>query len=209
MAYIIFDFDGTLADMKRLIMEVGNEIAAKKGWPAVDEATYQELSKGNIKDGLKHLGIPLREVPFALLQARRMLMLRTGEIELFPGIHDLVEALRQAGHELFVLSTNSRKLIQAVLVRHELDDKLTVLPSSGLFGKAPALKRFMRSRRASKQEVWLIGDELRDMEAAKRAGVHHIAVTWGLQHPDTLRGAHPEFVVDKPQQITQLVKNAV
>ncbi len=201
MAYIVFDFDGTLADMKRLLMEVGNEIAAKKGWPTIDEATYQQLRKGNIKDGLKHLGIPLREVPFGLLQAKRMLAHRSGEIELFQGIHELVTYLHYSGHELFVLSTNSRKLIYAVLERHKLSEQLNVLPSSGLFGKAPALKRFMRSQRVDKKDVWYVGDELRDIEAAKKAGVHSIAVTWGLQHPDTLRAAQPTFVADEPQQI--------
>jgi phosphoglycolate phosphatase len=208
MAYIVFDFDGTLADMKSLIMEVGNEIAAKKGWPPVDEATYQELSKGNIKDGLQHLGIPLRDVPFALIQGKRMLSRRVDEINLFPGIPELVTGLRASGHELFVLSTNSRKLIKTVLVRHKLADKLTVLPSSGLFGKAPVLKRFMRSRKLPKQAVWVIGDELRDIEAAKRVGVQSIAVTWGLQHPDTLQAAKPTFVVDTPQQIAAYLRNA-
>lgn len=205
MAYIIFDFDGTLADMKRLIMEVGNEIAARKGWPAVDESTYRELSKGNIKDGLKHLGIPLYEVPFALLTARKMLALRTDEVELFPGIGKLVDDLIAKGHELFVLSTNSRRLIQDVLKKHGLEEKLAVLPSSGLFGKAPALKRFMLGRRVSKSAIWLIGDELRDVEAAKKAGVRSIAVTWGLQHPDALRSAKPDFVADKPFEISRII----
>ncbi len=202
MAYIIFDFDGTLADMKQLFMEVGNEIAAKKGWPPVDEATYQKLRKGNIKEGLKHLGIPFRDVPFVLLQARKMLGLRSGEVEMFKGVHELIASLQASGHELFVLSTNSRKLIHSVLERQKLGDKLVVLPSSGLFGKAPAIKRFMRSRKANKKDVWYVGDELRDIEAAKKAGVHSIAVTWGLQHPDTLKAANPTFVANTPQDIS-------
>ena len=40
MAYIIFDFDGTLADVKALLLEIGNEIAVKKGWQPIDSATY-------------------------------------------------------------------------------------------------------------------------------------------------------------------------
>ncbi|HSX23756.1 MAG TPA: HAD hydrolase-like protein [Candidatus Saccharimonadales bacterium] len=202
---IIFDFDGTLADMKSLIMEVGNEIAVRRGWAPVDEATYQELSRGSIREGIKRLGIPLREIPFGLMEGKRKLSRRAHEIELFPGIHELVDSLVAAGHELFVLSTNSRKLIRTVLERHGLLDKMTVLPSSGLFGKASALRRFIRSRRAARETVWLIGDELRDIEAAKRARIQCVAVTWGLQHPDTLRAAKPSFVVDTPQQILQII----
>jgi phosphoglycolate phosphatase len=207
MAHIIFDFDGTLADMKRLLMEVGNELAVRKGWKPIDEATYQELSRGSVMQGIKHLGIPLRELPLGLLEGKRKLNLRAHEIELFPGISELINSLHAAGHELFVLSTNSRKLIQTVLQRHNLADKITVLPSSGLFGKTAALKRFLRSRRLARDSVWMIGDELRDIEAAKRAKINGVAVTWGLQHPDTLRAAKPAYVVDTPMQILSLIQN--
>lgn len=201
MAYIVFDFDGTLADMKALLIEVGNEIAARKGWKSVDETIYQELSRGSIREGLKRLGIPLRDVPYLILQGRRKLALRADEIELFPGVHELVRELHAAGHKLFVLSTNSRKLIQSVLERNGLADNMTVLPSSGLFGKAPALKRFMRGHKLATQGVWVIGDELRDIEAAKRVGVRSIAVTWGLQHPDVLLAAQPTLLANKPKEI--------
>ncbi len=201
MKYVIFDFDGTLADMKSLFLEIGNEIGSKKGWPKVDEKFYEKLRKGNIKDGLKTLGVSYRDVPYALVQAKRMLALRTNEIELFHGIPELIAQLHAEGIEICVLSTNSRKIILSVLGRYNLLDKINVLPSSGLFGKAPVIKRFTRSKRASKSDVWYVGDELRDIEAAKKAGVNSIAVTWGLQHPSTLKSAKPTYVVDKPQQI--------
>lgn len=203
MKYVIFDFDGTLADMKALFLEIGNEIGAKKGWPKVDEKVYQKLRKGNIKDGLKTLGVSFREVPYALVQAKRMLALRTDEIKLFKDIPELITRLHSEGFELYVLSTNSRKIILSVLESYKLLDKINVLPSSGLFGKAPVIKRFTRARRANKSDVWYVGDELRDVEAAKKAGVNIIAVTWGLQHPDTLKSAEPTIVVDNPQQIVK------
>ena len=201
MAYIVFDFDGTLADIKMLMLDIGNNIAANHGWPAIDEATYQELSRGSIRDGLKRLKIPLREVPFAAMEGKKMLMSRTDEIQIFPGIPEVIEKLRTSGHKLFVLSANSQKLIIDVLNRHKLGDQITVLPSSGLFGKAASLKRFMRKYRANKSEVWLVGDELRDIEAAKRAGVQVMAVTWGLQNPETLKAANPTCIVSNPNEI--------
>jgi len=208
MAYIIFDFDGTLADVKALLLEIGNEIAVKKGWQPIDSATYERLSRGSIREGLKSLGIPFRDVPFLLVVGKRMLGERANEIGLFTGISELLKELHADGHELFVLSTNSRKLIQTVLAKHKLADQMIVLPSSGLFGKAPAIKRFMRSHKASKNDVWYVGDELRDVEAAKKAGVQSIAVTWGLQHPDSLRAATPNFVVDRPAEILASVSSS-
>ena len=80
-----------------------------------------------------------------------------------------------------------------------------MLPSSSIFGKAGALKMLIRRHRVAKSDVWMVGDELRDIEAAKKAGINCIAVTWGLQHPDTLKAAHPTYVVDSPGQILNCV----
>lgn len=201
MAYIVFDFDGTLADMKQLILEVGNEIAAKKGWQQIDEAMYQQLRRGSIRDAIKKFGIPLREIPYVLFEGKRLLAMRTADIHFFTGITELINGLHAAGHSLFVLSANSQKIIQEVVRRHGVADQITVLPSSSIFGKAAALKRFIRKYKLSKNDVWMVGDELRDLEAAKRAGTRSIAVTWGLQHPDTLKAAKPTVVVSQPQEI--------
>jgi phosphoglycolate phosphatase len=205
MAYIIFDFDGTLADMKQLLLEVGNEIAVKRGWPPVDEAMYDRLSRGSIVDGIKQLGIPLHELPYLLIEGKRRLSKRTGDIKLFPGIDTLIQDLSGAGHQVVVLSTNSRKLIQEVLERNGLASMAEVLPSSSLFGKATAIRRFIRRRRLGADQVWMVGDELRDIEAGKKANVHTVAVTWGLQHPDTLRAVAPDFIVDQPKQISHYI----
>ena len=204
--YIIFDFDGTLADVKKLMLEVGNEIAKKHGWPKIDEKIYQELSRGSIRDGLKKLKIPLRDVPFAALEGKRMLINRADEINLFKGIHELIDELNKKDFKLFVLSANSHKLIVDVMNRHKLSDKITVLPSSGLFGKAASIKKFIRKNKTNKSMVWLIGDELRDIDAGKRAGVNVIAVTWGLQNPDTLIAASPTAIANNPPEILKILE---
>lgn len=207
-SYIVFDFDGTLADMKQLILEIANEIATKRGWQTVDDAMYDKLRRGSVREGIKMLNLPLRELPFLLLEGKRMLSLRTGDITFFAGIVDLINHLHTAGHELYVLSANSQKIIQETVDRHGVGDKLTVLPSSSIFGKAGALKKFIRKQKLNKDDVWMVGDELRDMEAAQKAGTHSIAVTWGLQHPDTLRAALPTFVVDKPADIASCLQQS-
>ena len=49
-----------------------------------------------------------------------------------------------------------------------------------------------------------VGDEARDMEAARRAGVHSVGVTWGFNNRSALEKANPEKLVDKPKDLLKL-----
>ena len=49
-----------------------------------------------------------------------------------------------------------------------------------------------------------VGDETRDVEAARKAGVQIIAVGWGLNSRASLLLQNPDFIVDSPEELTQL-----
>jgi phosphoglycolate phosphatase-like HAD superfamily hydrolase len=46
------------------------------------------------------------------------------------------------------------------------------------------------------REVWAIGDDPKDIQAAHAAGVHSVAVTWGSADPSALRAASAESIFD-------------
>jgi phosphoglycolate phosphatase len=74
-----------------------------------------------------------------------------------------------------------------------------------LFGKGKALKRILRAERLTRSELLYIGDELRDVEAAKKAGVRVAAVTWGFQKTELLRTGTPDYLVSDPNELVNLV----
>ena len=77
-----------------------------------------------------------------------------------------------------------------------------------LFGKGKALKRILRAERLHRDEVLYIGDELRDIEAAKKAGVRVAAVTWGFHTAELLRTGAPDYVVDDAKELVSLVTSS-
>lgn len=46
-----------------------------------------------------------------------------------------------------------------------------------------------------------VGDEVRDIEAAKRAGVPVVGVAWGFQTAKALESARPQFVAKTPEDL--------
>ena len=77
-----------------------------------------------------------------------------------------------------------------------------------LFGKGKALRRIVRAGRLGRPEVLYVGDEVRDVEAARTAGVAAAAVTWGFHSESLLRGSGPDHVLTAPTELLTLVGSA-
>lgn len=204
---IVFDFDGTLADSFVVMLQIYNELAESRGMRAVAEVDWLELRKGTIAKGLKWTGAKPMQLPGLLSQGLKLVEARTADIKLFPDMIPVIHSLAKDGYQLFVLSTNSQALIQDVLNKHGIGQEITVLKSSRVFGKAAALKKLIRFYKLQPADVWMVGDEVRDMLAAKRAGVHPVAVSWGFQPAETLQALGGVILVKQPKDILTLISN--
>lgn len=202
---VILDFDGTLADSFEVMLQIYNELAEARGMRKVTSDDWPELRKGTIAQGLKWTGAKPYQLPGLLAQGLKLVEARTSEIKLFPEMITTVKTLANQGCKLFVLSTNSQHLIQEVLNKHGIGQELEVLKSSRVFGKASAIKKLIRSHNLEVENTWMIGDEVRDMVAAKKAGVHALGVAWGFQPKETLEAVGGVTIADSPSEIINIV----
>ena len=91
-----------------------------------------------------------------------------------------------------------RACLRAAGVEHHFD---FVVGYPKLFGKAKALRRILRRERIDRAEVLFVGDELRDVQAGRKAKVPTVAVTWGFHAEGLLAGGGPTFVVRQPGEL--------
>ncbi len=63
----------------------------------------------------------------------------------------------------------------------------------------------MRRHRVAPEQVVAVGDEERDVTAAREAGIASIAVSWGLARRPALEAAHPTAIVDAPAELERLI----
>jgi phosphoglycolate phosphatase len=52
-----------------------------------------------------------------------------------------------------------------------------------------------------------VGDETRDIDAAREAGVQCAAVTWGIHSRQVLQKHAPAAIIDKPEELSISVFN--
>ncbi len=202
---VIFDFDGTMADVVPLMRKIYAEVATAKGYPELTDADFERLRKGNLKDLMKWSGVRAWQLPRMLREGRRVFYAHRKEVLLFRGISDLITELHSADYDLYILSSNSVRTIKYILKQANVAEPIHVLRRPPLFGKAGSIKQLIRRKRYSRNNVWMIGDETRDIDAANKAGVRSVAVSWGLQHEVALAKSRPEYVVSKVSELRRLL----
>jgi phosphoglycolate phosphatase len=207
MALIIFDFDGVLADTLDDLIRFGQE--------ACDELGVKHIVK---KDDLSNLELMsfatfgrACEVPEQLVdQFVQKCLKRFAEKKsppaIFNGLGDIVRDFA-ARHTLAIVTTNTSQNAHAFLVEHGLDDCIQTIYGIDIPGsKAQKISIARNQFSADAQRgVFMIGDALSDMNAAKEAAVTSIAVTWGHQSLEHLRRGHPDHVARSPHELIEII----
>ena len=205
---IIFDFDGTLADSLSVFLDIYNkDIVPQWNLRPVAPEDWHILRQSSITKGMRTIGVKPYQLAKIINEGRRLVKARSGDIKLFPGAAKLIKQLADSGHDLYTLSTNDQVVIKDVFKAAGIDDCIQVLKSPRLFGKASSLRRLLRQTGVQPGDAWMIGDEVRDMSAAKRVGLKSLAVTWGFQPEITLATYHPTAIAHKLSDIPTIIQD--
>jgi phosphoglycolate phosphatase len=203
---ILFDFDGTIVDSVAVGIEITNRLASEFNFSPFTQAELDRLKTLGSREALKQSKIPLYKIPFLIRRFSQEMNQEIPHLNLFPGMKETVLELRRRGHYLGIVSTNSVKNIQDFLIVHDLDSTFDFIAASyTLFGKSRLIRRVIRQHSLSEARVFYVGDETRDIEAAKKSGVTAIAVTWGLNSPDILLSYQPNFLIRDPKELLEFM----
>ena len=206
MKVILFDFDGTIVDSISAGIVITNRLAIEFGFPPFDEATLEQLKKLGSREALKRSKIPLWQLPFLIRRFTRELNREIPHLHLFPGMKKTLLELKQQGCFLGIVSTNSVKNIHEFLRIQGLTSTFDVtLASYTLFGKSRLIQKLIRQQKLQHCQTYYVGDETRDIEAARKSGVRAIAATWGLNSAEILSENHPDFLINHPKELLQLL----
>ncbi|MBN9411213.1 MAG: HAD hydrolase-like protein [Burkholderiales bacterium] len=200
----IFDFDGTLADSWAVFAQSVNTLAVRHRFRTIGAGEHERLRRLGASQVLRELRLPLWRVPAVAMDLRRIVSGRIAEVKPFEGVPQALRQLLDAGIDLAIASSNTEDNVRAVL-GDDLVARMRALEcGTGLFGKPQRLRRILRHTACTPAEAVYVGDELRDAEAAREAGMAFCAVTWGYNDAGTLRGADPAHVFATPADFARL-----
>lgn len=203
--YLLFDFDGTIANSIEPMYQLLNHYAPKYGFKQVSPQDFALIRSMPMHKALKHLKLPLykllRYIPLILKEYRKIVTL----MEPYEGVKQMLDELLRLEIPVALLSSNSAENVHAFLERHGINCFQWVEGTGGILKKHARIARQLKKHRLDKTRVIYIGDESRDIQAAKKCGIRIICVTWGFHTAEHLSSYDPDYMVDHPRQIIELV----
>jgi phosphoglycolate phosphatase len=202
---MIFDFDGTLADSFEWFLGVVDELATTHKFKNFDRTELDELRGFSANKVLAHVGVPLWRLPAIGRHMHQLAARDTGKITLFEGVGAMLASLAQAGATVAVVSSSAEANIRRILGPKNVAHIRHFECGASLFGKRAKLRKVLRKCGAAPAETLYIGDELRDLEAARAEAIPFGAVGWGFTHLHALRECEPEEIFLSVSDITACV----
>ena len=199
----LFDFDGVLADSLDLYSEAVARCLLRIGTPIVkNREDYLALFEGNFYESMAAKGVDL--VAFAGAAQEILPGIDYDAMKPFDGLIPVLEAL-QKDHLLAVVSSNGFRTISRMLERFGFDRFFQdILGSDFLFSKKDKIAHALSKYGIDRKRTFYIGDTTGDILEAREAGVRTVAVTWGWHSREKLAAVHPDFLVDKPEDLLRM-----
>ena len=192
---ILFDFDYTLADSSRGVVECINYALENLGLPMVSAeqacrtiglslpATFVTLM------GEEHRALSNEFVRLFVQRANQVMADRTILFELTP---PTIRALKENGLKLGIVSTKYRHRIEAILNREGLSDAFDIIIGGEDVAEhkpdPTGLKIALDRLACTPAETLYVGDSLTDAQTAQRAEVCFIAVLSGVTPKNAFNG---------------------
>ena len=205
---VVFDWDGTLFDSTALIVQSIQAACRDIGEPEPDARRAAWVIGLSLRAALEHAVPTLTSERYPLLvdRYRHHYAARQHALTLFPGVLEMLHALKSRHHWLAVATGKSRV---------GLDDALATAALRGVFdGSRTAdetrskpdpqtLHELMRQFGADPDRTLMIGDTTHDLQLAANAGAASVAVAYGAHEPESFEPHSPLLVAHSVAELAR------
>ena len=209
MKNILFDLDGTLTDSGEGIMNCAILALEHFGLPIPTREEMRVIVGPPLDESFIRFGVPADRTDEAI-RVYRSRYTTVGKFENFPypGIRETLQALKQAGHRLFVATSKPEDMSVEILDKFELSRYFDLICGATLDGtrshKADVIA-YLLSQVESLENVVMVGDTKFDVLGAKEHGIPTIGVAWGYGSREEMLEAGAIAIAETPQDLLHMV----
>jgi phosphoglycolate phosphatase len=180
---IFFDLDGTLTDSGEGIINCATLALEHFGLPVPSREEMGVFVGPPLDKTFIQFGVPEDQAQEAV-RVFRSRYLVTGKFENtpYPGIHQLLQALKAQGHDLYVATSKPETTAVEILHKFQLAPFFTCICGATLDGtrvhKADVIA-YLLSKIGDPGHILMVGDTEFDVLGAAAHGISTIGVSWG------------------------------
>ncbi len=204
---VLFDLDGTVVDSGSIILASMRH--------ATREVLGQEFADQELMQAVGGPGLETQMAVFGPDQVDELVRVYRAhneplheELEACVGMEDVLVRLHEEGRRLGVVTAKRRATVELAFARVPLGHLFETVVGGDetvLHKPDPAPLLLAATRMAADPaETAYVGDSPFDVRAAKAAGMHAVAVTWGRIHDRTiLEREEPNAIVDSAEELLE------
>jgi HAD superfamily hydrolase (TIGR01549 family) len=210
---VLFDIDGTITNTNSLflkaVVQTHYEITGQMKNP---EFFYFSLGIPS-PETMRILNIPHEKRMDYIHRWQELIREKMSEVELFPGILDVLTGLQELGLAMALVTSKVRLELSYQFDSFGLNHFFqTVICAEDAPRPKPnpdPLFEACRCLGVKPNEALYVGDSRYDIMAAKAAGIPFLFASWGTVDANAVRELHPDFYLEKPLDILDVVQKKI
>lgn len=201
---MMFDFDGTVADTTPVLISIFNKIAPLPKLSKIDSENIDWLRDLSAAEAVKKFQVSPMQILKLNKQFHDKLNTVIDKVGICKGIDKVFERLQRMKIQYGIVTSNSKENVEKFLKASKLRVDF-VHSERNIFGKGKVLTKVIKQWGRSKHEAVYVGDEVRDVDAAREAGIKIMAVTWGLNSQHRLQKSNPDWLINSAEEIEKVL----
>jgi HAD superfamily hydrolase (TIGR01509 family) len=201
---VIFDWDGTLADTKRVVVNSFQKVLKEIGCKVSDEFIARRIgigTKNTFKEALKNLNITLDDETLDELVKKKIKIQieLTENVNLFEGAVDLLDSLHNRV-KIALATMSNREVVNKLLGEKRVRKYFeVVITADEILQPKPNPEVFLECAKKLKclpEKCVVIEDSVFGVKAAKKAKIKCIAIPSGTYSIEELGDQKPDLIVN-------------
>jgi N-acetyl-D-muramate 6-phosphate phosphatase len=210
---VLFDLDGTLADTAPDLAWALNQMRAARGLPPLQTSATRPVTSLGAR-GLLNVGFDVGpgHPEYSAMRAEFLRLYERNicrESQLFPGMAELLGALDARGLRWGVVTNKAEHLARLLLDALGLSSRSACIvggdTTAHLKPHPDPLLAACRIIQVDAGACIYAGDDQRDIEAGRAAGMKVAAVRWGYLNGGRPESWNADWLVDEPRDLLQVL----
>lgn len=207
---VLFDLDGTLTDSGEGIINCAILALEHFGLPIPTREEMRVFVGPPLYETFQKFGVPADKTDEAI-RVYRSRYIPTGMFENtpYPGVKELLEALKSEGYTLYVATSKPEEMSVTILEKFGLApyfDRICGASTDTSRSTKDAVIAYLLAQSGAKEDMVMVGDTKYDVLGAKAHGIPTIGVSWGYGSAEEMMEAGAVGIADTTQQLLELIK---